>query len=327
MFIIIRKQVILYISLLNIITFSPVSLTKCLSQDDQGKEDDFYFRMNEKEKRLAEFRDDDSALNLKIIQLGVINRSRKKFNAPPVKLDILASRVANKMCSEAAREGYIGHWNLAGEEPYLRYAFAGGQDHISENIYGEWSSEPFGISDQAILSGMKEGHMKFMAEKAPANGHKMNIIEKSHNWIGIGFAVYGKQFRYSEEFIDRYLDFENIPEELKPGEKSTLTIKPGDGNFLYFMIIYRQKFPEPVRVSELNRRGSYRDFTDEQYKTFTAWELSKFRNGDRYLIPVSFSKEGLYYIQIYSDRKEITRPASISTKGKTPESGIVIKVR
>jgi hypothetical protein len=58
----------------------------------------------------------------------------------------------------------------------------------------------------------------------------------------------------------------------------------------------------------------------------TAWDLSRFRKGAVYEIPLSFRKEGLYYIQIFSDKKEITKPAPLSTKGKTPESGIVIKV-
>ena len=57
-----------------------------------------------------------------------------------------------------------------------------------------------------------------------------------------------------------------------------------------------------------------------------AWDLARYRNGTLYKIPLSFSKEGLYYIQIYSDKKEFTRPGSLNTKGKTPESGIVIKV-
>jgi uncharacterized protein YkwD len=97
-----------------------------------------YKKLNEREQRLIEFKDNDDALNLKIDQLAIINNSRKKHNAAPVELDILASRVANKMCKEAADNAYLGHWNMAGEEPYLRYAFAGGHDHVSENAYGEW---------------------------------------------------------------------------------------------------------------------------------------------------------------------------------------------
>ena len=91
-------------------------------------------------------KDNDEALKLKIDQLDFINKSRKRNNASPVKLDILASRVANKMAKEAAENEYLGHWNMAGEEPYLRYAFAGGYDHVSENAYGEWSSDNYNYS-------------------------------------------------------------------------------------------------------------------------------------------------------------------------------------
>jgi uncharacterized protein YkwD len=284
-----------------------------------------YKRLNENEQRLIEFKDNDEALNLKLEQLALINNSRRKYNAAPVSLDILASRVANKMCKEAADNAYIGHWDLAGEEPYLRYAFAGGHDHVSENAYGEWSTGNYSVSPSTISSMMKSGHSKFMAERVPNNGHKENIINKAHNYVGIGYYLAGKQFRYYEEFIDRYLEFENIPSSLNTGSTSSITVKT-NGSFLYYMIIYREKFPNSLSPSEISRRGSYMDFTNEIYKEVPAWELSRYRNGNIYTIPVSFSKEGLFYIQLYSDKKEFSKPTSLSTKGKNPESGIVIKV-
>ena len=45
-------------------------------------------------------------------------------------LDILASRVANMQSREAAANRFSGHWNMRGEKPYHRYAFAGGVDHV-----------------------------------------------------------------------------------------------------------------------------------------------------------------------------------------------------
>ena len=39
---------------------------------------------------------------------------------------------------------------------------------------------------------MKSGHEKFMAEKAPADGHKVNVIDKAHNFVGIGFYLVRK---------------------------------------------------------------------------------------------------------------------------------------
>jgi uncharacterized protein YkwD len=295
--------------------------------DDASKDDlEYYKNMNESEKRLPEFKDNDEALKLKVNQLDIINKSRRKYNASPVKLDILASRVANKMCKEAAENGYLGHWNMAGEEPYLRYAFAGGYDHVSENAYGEWSSGRYNVTSGVISSMMKSGHGKFMAERAPEDGHKKNITDKSHNFVGIGFYLSEKQFRYYEEFIDRYFDFENIPSVVRAGEQCTITVKTNGQSYLYYLIIYRERLPQPLTPAQISKKGSYRDFTNEEYINMTPWDLSRHRNETTYKIPLSFSEDGLYYIQIFSDKKEFTRPASINTKGKTPESGIVIKV-
>ena len=319
------KQIKILIILIIILICLPHSILP-LRTDDSGKDDlEIYKNLNDSELRLIEFKDNDEALKLKLDQLELINKSRKKSNASPVKLDILASRVANKMSKESAENEYLGHWNLAGEEPYLRYAFAGGYDHVSENVYGEWSSDNYFVSSQTIGSKMKTGHEKFMAERSPNDGHKVNIIDKSHNFAGIGFYLSGKQFRYYEEFIDRYLTFENIPAEVKTGNQFTITVKTNGQSFLYYMIIYRENWPQPFTPSQISKKGSYRDYTNEITKEMTAWDLSRYRNGTIYEIPLKFSEEGLYYIQIYSDKKEITKPASLNTKGKTPESGIVIK--
>jgi uncharacterized protein YkwD len=291
-------------------------------------EDEFeeYSQLNKNERRLSEFRDNDEALRLKLIQLKVINNSRKRFKADPVKLDILASRVANKMCRNAAENNYIGHWNIEGEKPYHRYAAAGGYDHITENAFGEWSSDNYEVSASAISSKMKSGHKSFMDEKAPYDGHKQTIIEKSHNFVGIGFFLSGKQFRYYEEFIDRYLIFENIPGEVKPGEPCSITVKTDGKKFLYYLIIYREKFPRSLTPSQISKKGSYEDYSDEEYLKIFAWDLARYKTGSTYKIPLSFAKEGLYYIQIYSDKNEIIKPSSLTTKGKTAESGIVIRV-
>jgi uncharacterized protein YkwD len=305
----------------------PHSILPLQSSDSQTNDLESYLKLNESETRLAEFKDDEEALKIKLIQLEIINKSRKKFRAGQVKLDILASRVANKMCREAAENDFVGHWNLAGEKPYHRYAFAGGYDHVSENAFGEWSSGNYDSSFSNIGSMMKSGHEKFMSERAPNDGHKKTIIEKSHNFVGIGFYLTGNQFRYYEEFIDRYLEFENIPVEVKVDEPCSITVKTNGESYLYYVIIYRENFPKPLTPLQLRKKGSYSDFTGEEYMSFPAWDLSRYRNGIIYTIPLHFPEEGLYYIHIYSDKKEMKKPLSLNTKGKTPESGIVIKVK
>lgn len=287
---------------------------------------EFYRELNNKELRLKEFKDSDEALQLKLTQLVVINKSRKRNRVPPVRLDILASRVANRMCREAAENGYVSHWNLAGEKPYQRYAFAGGYDHISENASGEWTTGTYNISASVISQMMESGHKTFISERAPNDGHKKNIITRDHNFVGIGYFATEKQFRYYEEFIDRYFEFENIPSQLKINETGSITFSTDGSLFPYYLIIYREKFPEAMKVSQLKKTGSYQDYTSEEYLQMPAWEFGKYKTGNSYRIPLKFTGEGLYYIQIFIDKKEIKNPSALNTKGRTAGCGIVIRV-
>jgi uncharacterized protein YkwD len=321
------KTIKIFSVLIIILICLPHSILPKQLSGSKSQDIDYFIRLNESETRLSEYKDDTEALKLKLAQLEVINISRKKFRAQPVKLDILASRVANKMSAEAAKNDYVGHWNMAGETPYQRYAFAGGFDHVAENAYGEWTTGSFEISSSSILSMMKKGHGTFMAERAPNDGHKKTIIDKYHNYVGIGYYISEKQFRYYEEFIDRYLEFENIPAEVKVDDTFKLNIKPVGKEYPYYMVVYRENPPKPMTPAQIKRFGSYADFTDEQYKMYTAWELSEFKSGNRYNIPLKLSKEGIYYIHIYLDTKEITKPTTLNTRGRTPASGIVITVR
>jgi uncharacterized protein YkwD len=293
--------------------------------NDQGHMD-YYRSLNDKETRLIEFKDDDKVLQLKVAQLDIINKSRKKFRVKPVQLDILASRVANKMCREAAENKYISHWNMAGEKPYHRYAFAGGYDHVAENAFGGSTTGKYELSLSSISELMRKGHAAFMAERAPANGHKKNVIDKSHNYVGIGFYLTKNQFRYYEEFIDRYLEFENIPASLNVNEAGSISFKTDGSCFPYFITIYREDFPLPLKPEQLNKKGSYSDFSNQQYLNIPAWDIARQKNGNSYTIPLMFTKEGLYYIQVFIDNREITTPVKLSTKGRTIASGIVIKV-
>jgi uncharacterized protein YkwD len=316
-----------YILILAIILVClPHSILPSQTSGSTANDLDYYLKLNDNESRLIEFKDSEQVLKLKLIQLDIINISRKKYRADPVRLDILASRVANKMCIDASENKYVGHWNIAGEKPYHRYAFAGGYDHVSENAFGEWSSDNYTVSDATIISKMKTGHASFMSERSPNDGHKKNIIDKAHNFVGIGVYLSGNQFRYYEEFIDRYFEFENIPSEVSVGEPCSITVKTNGESFLYYLMVYREKVPSPMTPAQIMKKGSYEDYTNEDYLKIPAWDLSGYRNGNTYKIPLTFTKEGLYYIHIYFDKKEITKPGSLNTKGKTPASGIVIRV-
>lgn len=320
------KQIKILAIIIIVIACLPRSILPSQTSDVKKSDADYYFNLNKNESRLIEFKDDEESLNLKLKQLAVINKSRKKFKAGEVKLDILASRVANKMCKEAADNKYISHWNLKGEKPYQRYAFAGGYDHVSENAFGEWSTESYINSSATISVMMNNGHNTFMSERARSDGHKKNIINQMHNFVGIGFYLSENQFRYYEEFIDRYFEFENIPAQLNINEQGSITVKTDGKNFPYFLIIYREDIPEPLKPEQLEMTGSYKDSSDEEFLNMPAWDIARYKTGNKYIIPLKFNRIGLYYIQIFTDKNEINKPVQLNTKGKTAGSGIVIKV-
>lgn len=317
------------------IVFIIITILICLphsifpSQSGQGSKDELgtYLKANESEKRLYEYKDNEEALKLKLTQLELINRSRRKNGAPEVKLDILASRVANRIAKEAAENEYISHWNMAGEKPYHRYAFAGGFDHVSENVFGEWTTGKYLKSPASIADLMKKGHLSFMAERPPSDGHRKTVINKSHNYVGIGYYLTDKQFRYYEEFIDRYFEFKEIPEKMVVNEINEIHFATDGKNFPYYLVIFRETNPIPLTPAQLNRKGSYSDYSDNVYLEMPPWEIAQYKNGFEYSIPLIFKNEGLYYIQIFADRKEIISPADVSTKNKTIASGIVIRVK
>jgi hypothetical protein len=304
-----------------------VFLTLIMRTVCQTSDPEIYIKLNAAENRLMEYKDTDEALMLKLRQLEVINQNRSRKGGPPVKLDILASRVANKMSREAAENNYISHWNLMGEKPYHRYAFAGGKDHISENVYSQSTTGKYEKSPAVIAGLMKDGHGSFMAEKAPNDGHKKTILDKAHNYVGIGYYLTDNQFRYNEEFINRYFESIEAPAELKVNEESLIKFRTSGSIFPYYLVIFREDFPKPLTPARLDKTGSYPDYSDELIKSLPAWELYRLKKGNEYSVPVRFSKEGLYYIQVYIDRNEIKTPSKLNTKGKTIATGIVVKVK
>jgi hypothetical protein len=289
----------------------------------------YYQKLNNLESGLPMYKDNDAILRLKILQLAQINKSRKKYHVGAVKLDILASRVANKMCEEAGLNKYLGHWNMKGEKPYHRYAFAGGLDHVSENAASSTCGEKqvFADREEVFAEQMLKLHQEFMAERAPDDGHKQNCIAKDHNFVGIGVYRDDKEFRYYEEFIDRYYEFLEVPSTGLLKQEILIKLKPESGKYFYYLVAYREDI-KPMSPSKITSRKHYDDFSSESTLSFTPWQLDAFRKKDgAYEIPLFFKKQGYYYVNIFQSDKEIKAPIKYDTKGKIQASGIVIEIK
>ena len=132
---------------------------------------------NAKESRLIEYKDNDEQLLAKLVLLELINKHRKKHHKQSVELDIHACRSANKTAQNAARNNYMGHWDLQGRKPYHRYAIDGGQAHVSENASGVFSTDQLDQSLDHMISMMKDNHMLMYKERPPNDGHLKNILD------------------------------------------------------------------------------------------------------------------------------------------------------
>ncbi len=283
-----------------------------------------YAALNERETRLFEYKDDRGALEMKISMLALINASRARSGAPPLKLDILASRVANKQAAEAAKAGYSGHYNLAGQKPYHRYAFAGGVDHVSENAAGRWSSAP--LDPEEAWSFMTEAHAAFMAEKPPYDGHRVNVINKDHTHVGLGYAVIENYFAYYEEYIDRYFESLTAPAENTVGAKVMVQAVPKTGYYVYAVMVYYEKEPQPLSAKQADEKGAYPDYTSSRVAALWPYQLDIAEDGSC-SFPIALNKAGLYYVQIYLDKAMPKRSGSFKTADKIQASGLVLRAR
>ena len=286
-----------------------------------------YKKLNDADSSLMPYKDSDYILKLKLVHLNYLNAERKKNKVGPLKLDIFASRVANKMAAEAGKNHYVGHISLDGLKPYQRYALAGGKDHVSENASGYWTNSDGKTDSATTQKWMKLQHDGFMKEVAPNDAHKKNCLDKFHNYVGIGFYMTSKDFFYYEEYIDRAYTFESVPDTVSAKQEFTIKVKTQPQQYISALIAYYDAVPYPIDVEDAKEERTYDDFTPTVAQEILPWDMAKFRNGEVYEIKLMFKKPGLYYIHLYRDFKEETVKGEFTTKGKMQASGIVIVVQ
>ena len=93
-------------------------------------------------------------------------------------------------------------------------------------------------------------------EKPPFDGHRVNILDPHHNYIGLGVAYDGSSFCYYEEFINNYLTKSST--NLQNGEVNISFTIP-DQFYLIGLSISHDKPFKPMTRKELNTKTSYLD--------------------------------------------------------------------
>ena len=199
---------------------------------------------------------DETRLALKHELVRMINHDRRTHGLSPVDLDPAASAVADGYCERQIRNGTSGHFTTDGQAPYMRYAFAGGNDGLSENA-AAWSSS-YRFSDRALYEMMRRSQEAMLQETAPHDGHRRTILDPAATHVGLGMAWRGGEFRLAQEFLRRYLVWMRpLPRQASLGEHILGMARPIDGFAVDAITVHFEPVPQTLTAAVANLIGSY----------------------------------------------------------------------
>jgi uncharacterized protein YkwD len=199
---------------------------------------------------------DETRFALRDELLRVINRDRAQFGLRPVKLDPVASALADEYCRQQIRNGTTGHFTLDGLAPYMRYSLAGGNDGVSENV-AAWSAN-YGFGDRALYDMLRKSQKAMMDEVEPHDGHRKTILDPNATHVGLGLAWERGEFRIAEEFIRRYVEWVRpLPRNASTADGAMLRVQPHAGYAVDAITVHHEPFPRAMSAKLANDIASY----------------------------------------------------------------------
>lgn len=140
--------------------------------------------------------------------LSAINQDRDAAGLAPVRLDSLATIVAQAHAVAMATGGFFSHYGQFGEAPYERAARGGLTGHVRENVY-RWqvrSLTPVGTVDPWPAFEVEDAHRRLMASP----GHRETILEPHRTHVGLGIAADSASgaVYVVEEFVAQHAEIE-----------------------------------------------------------------------------------------------------------------------
>ena len=251
--------------------------------------------------------------------LEQVNRERAAARLSALKLDGLASDVAQLHAIEMAQNNFLSHWGLDGRKPYHRYAYAGGTEATAENDAAADYSAPFASDDFA--DAPIRMHKAMYAEVAPNDGHRQTILTPQHTHVGFGFAAHDLHVRLCEVYVSRYVSIDPYP-----------TVKPPLSRFLFSGHVLDSRYsiegvdvfyeapPSPPRRSWLEVPRPYslpenpttlyvKLPANKVYDDGTTGTIETPRPGS-FRVPIELSRKqpGVYTLVVWVSRNESSNP-------------------
>ncbi len=180
--------------------------------------------------------------------LELINKDRQDAGFNPVVLSYNAA--AQEHAQDMLDNNYqAAHWGTDGLKPYMRYTVAGGLNYEQENSAYLSTNDPQLNSIELKLAHLQSS---MMAEIAPNDGHKVNMLNKWHKKVSLGIAYNTETVALVQQFEGEYVEYSKPP--TLEGNILSLT-----GHFtqndikLENIIITYDTPPQPLTTAQLNQ--------------------------------------------------------------------------
>lgn len=248
--------------------------------------------------------------------LSLINADRSAAGLKPVALDPIATAAGQKHAEEMAVQKYLSHWNREGKLPDQRYTEAGGTDAVSENVFLDyrWSihepTEPLelDLEPRFTKKEIEDLEAAFFNQRPPYDNHRKNILNPTHNRVGLGLAKAVKEnavsFANSMEFVNHVSDLDPLPRQARVGEKLTISGKLPTGYSFRSISVSRDEPNRPTTIEELKKTRHYRtpaDFVTYRREAFDSPRPVRVTSDGRFSVEITLSDDnqpGVYFVTI-----------------------------
>lgn len=151
-----------------------------------------------------------------------VNADRKAEGLEPVVRDSVAERAAQEHAEDMAKLGFTAHWGSDGSVPEQRYTRAGGMHFVQENAacFFDGARRALDPKPRFRVALLDQIEAAFLGERPPHDGHRRNILKKTHTALGIGLAqptALGQPCM-AQEFVDEHGSYSALPQRAKVGQ-------------------------------------------------------------------------------------------------------------
>ncbi len=243
-----------------------------------------------------------------------INLDRARLGVGPVSWDEAASRLSDEFCARQIVEKTRGHFLMDGVPPYARMSFGGILALNSENSVS-WITTARRFEEPTISLAL-QGQAEMMAEKPPADGHRITILDPDATHVGVGYAIANGRFQMSQEFLTRRLDRLTI---IQDAGTLSLSGRPLSGYQIRFVTIARETAPRALTREEATSRTSYSyprpaiAYVPEGERAIrvvgmTTEDRIRPLPGREFTLSFTPDRPGLYTFELYVGRSASDRP-------------------